>query len=167
MSNWRGTGLATAAADAETKRAYAPQCDPNSDRDDLFRLREVGLQQLRHGTLIEPLQVHTKFAAWIDQSIHYQQLQHLRPGHRFSLHRLRQLLFPKLLQLLPQLTPQPAVAEARGRSTDLRPSNPEKKTVTSPLGLLWRGQTHGEPGTTSQVIRPSPQLLERHKRRPQ
>lgn len=57
--------------------------------------------------------MHAKFAPRIDQSIHHQQLQHLRPAYGFPLHLLPQLRVPELpqLQLPPQLTPQPAVAE--------------------------------------------------------
>ena len=50
--------------------------------------RQVGLQQLPHGTLIEPLPVHAKLAARINQSIHHQQLQYLRPRYGFSFHLL-------------------------------------------------------------------------------
>src|SRR5271157_499651 len=58
--------------------------------------------------------MHPKLAARIDQSIHREQLQHLRPG--YALPALRQLPFPELveLQLPPQLASQPAVAERTG-----------------------------------------------------
>ena len=56
-------------------------------------------QQNVHCAVIEPLPVRAKFAAWIDQPVHHQQLQHLRPGYAFA--SLRQLLGPESIQ--PQL----------------------------------------------------------------
>jgi hypothetical protein len=55
--------------------------------------------------------MHTKLAAWIQQLIHHQKLQHFFPGDVFP--RSGQPSLPKLIQarLLLQLTSEPAVAE--------------------------------------------------------
>ena len=73
--------------------------------------REVRLQQLVHRAVDEPLPMHAKLAARIEQTIDHQQPQHLLPTHRFA--PFRQPLLPELIQpqLLPQLACQPAVAE--------------------------------------------------------
>src|ERR1035438_246469 len=65
--------------------------------------REVGLQQLIHRAIHEPLPVHVVLAARIEQAIHHQQAQHFLPTHRLT--SFRQTLLPKLIQpeLLPQL----------------------------------------------------------------
>ncbi len=75
-----------------------------------FRHRKILAQQDVHRTLIEPLPVYPKLTARINQPVHHQQFQHLRPGYASP--SLRQLLRPEpiQLQLLPQLASQPAVA---------------------------------------------------------
>jgi len=75
----------------------------------LIRHRKIHAQQHVHRALIEPLPVQSKLAVWLDQSIHYQQFQHLRPTH--ALPAARQLLLrePIQFQLPPQLASQPAI----------------------------------------------------------
>src|ERR1017187_282206 len=55
--------------------------------------------------------MHTKLAAWIQQPVHHQQLQHFFPRDVFP--RSTNTSLPKLIQaqLLPQLTSEPAATE--------------------------------------------------------
>ena len=55
--------------------------------------------------------MHAKLAAWIQQSIHHQELQHFFPSDVFP--RSGQTSLPKLIQaeLLLQLTSEPAATE--------------------------------------------------------
>ena len=64
--------------------------------------------------MVEPLAMDAELAAGIDQTVHHQQLQDIRPRNVFP--SWRQLLFPELvqLQLPPELAAQPAVAEGPG-----------------------------------------------------
>ena len=73
--------------------------------------REIGSQQCIHGGGQVPLAMHTKFAAWIQQSVHNQELQYFFPSDVFA--RSGKASIPKLIQaqLLPQLTSQPAATE--------------------------------------------------------
>ena len=48
----------------------------------LFRHREVLFQQRVHGAFHEPLPMHSKLAARLQQPVHHQQPQHLLPTHR-------------------------------------------------------------------------------------
>ena len=66
-----------------------------------LRNRKVLPQQNVPGAVIEPLPVQMKLAARIDQPIHHQQLQHLRPSYAFS--PSRQFPGPEPIQL--QLPP--------------------------------------------------------------
>jgi hypothetical protein len=62
-----------------------------------FRRGKILPQQHVHCALAEPLPIHPKLAARIDQPIHHQQFQHLCPGYAFP--SFRQLLRPELIQL--------------------------------------------------------------------
>jgi len=50
----------------------------------LFRRREVPAQEHVHGAVIEPMPVQAELAAGLDQPVHHQQFQHLRPRHVLS-----------------------------------------------------------------------------------
>ena len=75
-----------------------------------FHHRKILPQQDIHGAVIEPMTMQPKLAARLDQPIHHQQFQHLRPRYPFP--PLRQFLRPEpiQLQLPPQFASQPAVA---------------------------------------------------------
>ena len=75
----------------------------------LFRYREIHAEQHVHRAVIEPLAVHAELAAGVDQPVHHQQLQHLRPAHVFAAARQFPLPEPVQFQLPPQLAAQPAV----------------------------------------------------------
>jgi hypothetical protein len=66
---------------------------------------EVRSQQRIHGRAQIPLAMHAKLAAWIQQPVHHQKLQHFFPCH--FLPRSGQTRIPKLIepQLVPQLAP--------------------------------------------------------------
>jgi hypothetical protein len=48
-----------------------------------FRYRKILSQQNIHGAVIEPVPMHPKLAARLDQPVHYQQFQHLWPRYAF------------------------------------------------------------------------------------
>ena len=70
-----------------------------------FRHRKILPQQNIHRALIEPLPVHTELAARIDQPVHHQQLQHLRPSSPSSR--------PGGSFSVPKLDPVPTAATTR------------------------------------------------------
>src|SRR5712692_9605440 len=75
-----------------------------------FRYRKILPQQHVHRALVEPLPVYPKLAARIDQPIHHQQFQHLRPSDTFSPSRQLPRPEPIQMQLPPQFASQPTVA---------------------------------------------------------
>ena len=84
----------------------------------LLRHRKIYPRQHVHGALVKPLPMHTELTAGVDEAIHRQQFQHLRPTHIFA--PPRQFPLPESIQfqLPPQLAAQPTVA-VRPRATQL------------------------------------------------
>ena len=76
----------------------------------LGRRGKVHLQQLVEGAVLKDVPVQPPFAARIDQPADHQNLQHLGPRHRPALVGQPTLPEPVQFQLLPQPTPQPAIA---------------------------------------------------------
>src|SRR5712691_3793280 len=74
----------------------------------LLHQRVIRTEQIRHRTLLEPQSVQSPLAAWINQPIADQRLQDVLPAGSFP--RIRQTARPEAVQLelLVQMTRQPA-----------------------------------------------------------
>jgi len=48
------------------------------------RHREIGCQQRIHRAFDKPMAMHAELAAWFQQPVHHQQLQHLLPTYLFA-----------------------------------------------------------------------------------
>src|SRR5215831_13518298 len=109
-----------------------------------FRYCEIRFQQLIHRAIREPLPMHAKLAARVQQPIRHQLPQHLLPTHPFA--GLGQALLPELIQpqLMPQLAGQPAVAE-HSRPPQFQPAQLYRHTVQriSRQFPVVREQAHG------------------------
>src|SRR3954467_15791653 len=84
--------------------------------------------------------MHTQFAAWIDQPVDHQQLQHFLPTDCFP--AVRQSFLPEIIesQLAPQIARQPAVAERTG-SPKLQLAQLHLQTVyriSGNLPIFWK-----------------------------